>query len=112
MNRLILTNSKSPLLIAALSIFFIFSVSNVYAETDLSAREIMEKVDEESRKSTESAFTRMKLTTCKYGKRDGKVKCAEKARVKLVESAQINTGEITKIARVLPSFLNLQVRKV
>ena len=50
MNRLILTNSKSPLLIAALSIFFIFSVSNVYAETDLSAREIMEKVDEVSRK--------------------------------------------------------------
>ena len=93
MNRLILTNSNSPLLVVALSIFFIFSVSNVYAETDLSAREIMEKVDEESRKSTESAFTRMKLTTCKYGKRDGKVKCAEKARVKLVESAQINTGE-------------------
>ena len=68
MNRSILTNSNSPLLVVALSIFFIFSVSNVYAETDLSAREIMEKVDEESRKSTESAFTRMKLTTCKYGK--------------------------------------------
>jgi hypothetical protein len=105
MNRLILTNSKSPLLIAALSIFFIFSVSNVYAETDLSAREIMEKVDEESRKSTESAFTRMKLTTCKYGKRDGKVKCAEKARVKLVESAQINTGEDNKDSKSIAIIL-------
>ncbi len=105
MNRLILTNSKSTLLIAALSIFFIFSVSNVYAETDLSAREIMEKVDEESRKSTESAFTRMKLTTCKYGKRDGKVKCAEKARVKLVESAQINTGENNKDSKSIAIIL-------
>ena len=105
MTRLILTNSNSPLLVVALSIFFIFSVSNVYAETDLSAREIMEKVDEESRKSTESAFTRMKLTTCKYGKRDGKVKCAEKARVKLVESAQINTGENNKDSKSIAIIL-------
>ena len=105
MNRLLLTNSNSPLLVVALSIFFIFSVSNVYAETDLSAREIMEKVDEESRKSTESAFTRMKLTTCKYGKRDGKVKCAEKARVKLVESAQINTGENNKDSKSIAIIL-------
>ena len=105
MNRLILTNSNSPLLVVALSIFFIFSVSYVYAETDLSAREIMEKVDEESRKSTESAFTRMKLTTCKYGKRDGKVKCAEKARVKLVESAQINTGENNKDSKSIAIIL-------
>ncbi|MFM1547737.1 MAG: outer membrane lipoprotein-sorting protein, partial [Candidatus Pseudothioglobus sp.] len=96
MNRLILTNSNSPLLVVVLSIFLIISVSNVYAETDLSAREIMEKVDEESRKSTDSAFTRMKLTTCKYGLSGGKVKCAEKARVKLVESAQINTGQDNK----------------
>ncbi len=105
MNRSILINSNSPLLVVALSIFFIFSVSNVYAETDLSAREIMEKVDEESRKSTESAFTRMKLTTCKYGKRDGKVKCAEKARVKLVESAQINTGENNKDSKSIAIIL-------
>ena len=105
MNRLILTNSNSPLLVVALSIFFIFSVSNIYAETNLSAREIMEKVDEESRKSTESAFTRMKLTTCKYGKRDGKVKCAEKARVKLVESAQINTGENNKDSKSIAIIL-------
>ena len=105
MNRLILNNSNSPLLVVALSIFLIISVSNVYAETDLSAREIMEKVDEESRKSTESAFTRMKLTTCKYGKRDGKVKCAEKARVKLVESAQINTGENNKDSKSIAIIL-------
>ena len=64
---------------------------NAFADTDLSAREIMERVDEESRKSTDSAFTRMKLTTCKYGKKDGKIKCAEKPRIKLVENAQINT---------------------
>ena len=105
MNRLILNNSNSPLLVVALSIFLIISVSNVYAETDLSAREIMEKVDDESRKSTESAFTRMKLTTCKYGLSGGKVKCAEKARVKLVESAQINTGKDNKDSKSIAIIL-------
>ena len=96
MNRLILNNLKPALLIALLSIFFTLISFNAIAETELSALEIMERVDEESRKSTDSAFTRMKLTTCKYGKKDGKVKCAEKPRVKLVESAQINTGDDNK----------------
>ena len=96
MNRLILNDLKPTLLIALLSIFFTLISFNAIAETELSALEIMERVDEESRKSTDSAFTRMKLTTCKYGKKDGKVKCAEKPRVKLVESAQINTGDDNK----------------
>ena len=93
MNKLILTHSKSTLLTFVLGAFLTLQAPNVYAETNLSAREIMERVDVESRKSTDSAFTRMKLTTCKYGLSGGKVKCAEKARVKLIENAQINTGE-------------------
>ncbi|MDC1417961.1 outer membrane lipoprotein-sorting protein [Candidatus Thioglobus sp.] len=93
MNKLILTYSKSTLLSVALGAFLTLQAPYVYAETNLSAREIMERVDVESRKSTDSAFTRMKLTTCKYGLSGGKVKCAEKARVKLIENAQINTGE-------------------
>ena len=66
MNRLLVTSNYS-LLVIVLSVFLSLSSLQVYAETDLSAREIMEKVDEESRKSSDSAFTRMKLTTCKYG---------------------------------------------
>ena len=104
MKRLLVTSNYS-LLVIVFSVVLSLSSVQIYAETDLSAREIMEKVDEESRKSTESAFTRMKLTTCKYGKRDGKVKCAEKARVKLVESAQINTGENNKDSKSIAIIL-------
>jgi hypothetical protein len=93
MNKLIITYSKSTLLTIALGTFLILQAPIVYAENNLSARDIMERVDVESRKSTDSAFTRMKLTTCKYGLSGGKVKCAEKARIKLIENAQINTGE-------------------
>jgi hypothetical protein len=104
MNRLLVTSNYS-LLVILLSVFLLLSSLQVYAETDLSAREIMEKVDEESRKSSDSAFTRMKLTTCRYGLSGGKVKCAEKARVKLVESAQINTGQDNKDSKSIAIIL-------
>jgi len=104
MNRLLVTSNYS-LLVIVLSVFLSLSSVQVYAETDLNAREIMEKVDEESRKSSDSAFTRMKLTTCKYGLSGGKVKCAEKARVKLVESAQINTGQDNKDSKSIAIIL-------
>ena len=104
MNRLLVTSNYS-LLVIVLSVFLSLSSVQVYAETDLNAREIMEKVDEESRKSSDSAFTRMKLTTCRYGLSGGKVKCAEKARVKLVESAQINTGKDNKDSKSIAIIL-------
>jgi len=104
MNRLLVTSNYS-LLVIVLTVFLSLSSVQVYAETDLNAREIMEKVDEESRKSSDSAFTRMKLTTCKYGLSGGKVKCAEKARVKLVESAQINTGQDNKDSKSIAIIL-------
>jgi len=104
MNRLLVTSNYS-LLVIVLTVFLSLSSVQVYAETDLSATEIMEKVDEESRKSSDSAFTRMKLTTCKYGLSGGKVKCAEKARVKLVESAQINTGQNNKDSKSIAIIL-------
>jgi hypothetical protein len=96
MKKLMTNNLNSKLFIVLISFCMALVSSYSIAETDLSAREIMERVDEESRKSTDSAFTRMKLTTCKYGKKDGKIKCAEKPRIKLVENAQINTGEDNK----------------
>ena len=64
MKRLLVTSNYS-LLVIVLSVVLLLSSVQVYAETNLSAREIMEKVDEESRKSSDSAFTRMKLTTCR-----------------------------------------------
>ena len=72
---------------------------------DLTAREIVQKMDDERRASTESAFNRMKLTTCKYGVKNGKLKCVEKPRVKLLESAQINTGADMKDSKSIAIIL-------
>lgn len=71
------------------------------AETDLSARDIMQRMDDNQRKTTASAFTRMKLTTCKFGYKDSKIKCVEKPRIKVIESVQINTGVDNKDTRAI-----------
>ncbi len=57
------------------------------------AREIMEKVDQISRSTNNSSFTVMKLSTCKFGVSNRKIKCLEKPRVKKLESVQLNTGK-------------------
>ena len=105
MNKLNLNNLKSTFIIVILSIFFTLISSYTLAETKLSARDIMEKVDKESRKLTHSAFTRIKLTTCKYGKKNAKVKCTEKPRIKLIENAQINTGDNNKDTKTISIIL-------
>ncbi len=72
---------------------------------ELNAREIVQQMDDTRRASSESAFNRMKLTTCKYGIKNGKLKCVEKPRVKLLESAQINTGPDNKDSKSIAIVL-------
>ena len=53
---------------------------------DLTAREIMEKLEDNQRATSNSALTRMQLSTCKYGVVDNRITCAERPRVKSLES--------------------------
>ena len=50
MNKVIMNDLRSKLLIVLLGVFMTLMSSHVIAETSLSAIEIMERVDEESRK--------------------------------------------------------------
>ncbi|MDH5561364.1 MAG: outer membrane lipoprotein-sorting protein [Deltaproteobacteria bacterium] len=77
---------KKPTIIL---IMFLFSISPALAQ---SGREIMEKVDDVARAASESSFSIMKLSTCMFGKKGNKIRCAEKPRIKRIESVQINTG--------------------
>ncbi|MDA1369988.1 MAG: outer membrane lipoprotein-sorting protein [Proteobacteria bacterium] len=53
---------------------------------DLSARDILEKMEDNQRAQSNSALTRMQLSTCKYGVRESRITCAERPRVKSLES--------------------------
>jgi hypothetical protein len=57
-----------------------------------SGREIMDLVDEAQRATSDSAFNRMQLSTCKFGVKDSRITCAERARVKALESVGKNYG--------------------
>ena len=59
---------------------------------NLTGREIMELVDEAQRATSDSAFNRMQLSTCKFGVKDSRITCAERARVKSLESVGKNYG--------------------
>jgi hypothetical protein len=96
---------KTLLLTAALSTTLLLASVTPLQAADMSALEIVQKMDDERRASTESAFNRMKLTTCKYGVKNGKLKCVEKPRVKLMESAQINTGVDNKDSKSIAIIL-------
>ncbi len=58
----------------------------------LTSREIMIKVKEVADESNTSTIQKMKLATCKYGKKGRKIVCSEKPRVKVIESVQKDSG--------------------
>ena len=59
---------------------------------ELSGREIKQLVDDTSRRSNDSSFNRMQLSSCKFGVTDGRITCAERPRVKSLESVSKNYG--------------------
>ncbi|MDT8428865.1 MAG: outer membrane lipoprotein-sorting protein [Pseudomonadales bacterium] len=60
---------------------------------ELSAREILERVEESLRATSDSAFNRLQLSSCRFGVQDNKITCAERPRVKALESVAINLGQ-------------------
>ncbi len=55
-------------------------------------RDIMERVDANSRQRSEAVFSLLKMSTCKYGIKNKKVKCTQLPTIKVIESVAINTG--------------------
>lgn len=72
---------------------------------DLSALEIMERVEDNRRATSNSALSRMQLSTCKFGVRDGKITCAERPRVKSLESVGKGYGPELKDTRSVAILL-------
>ena len=59
---------------------------------ELSGLEIMLLVDDANRRQNDSSFNRMQLSSCKFGVTDGRITCAERPRVKSLESVSKNYG--------------------
>ena len=66
-------------------------MSNTVAQ-DLSGFEIMQMVDDAQRQTNDSSFNRMQLSSCKFGVTEGRITCAERPRVKALESVAKSYG--------------------
>ena len=73
------------------SIFLITFAGNTLGQ-DLNGFVIMKLVDDAQRASNDSSFNRMQLSSCKFGVTDGRITCAERPRVKSLESVAKNYG--------------------
>ena len=52
----------------------------------------MQLVEDAQRRTNDSSFNRMQLSSCKFGVTDGRITCAERPRVKSLESVSKNYG--------------------
>ncbi len=71
-----------------LSFIFVFS-SSAWAED---AIKIMQKVDLNTRGQSNSSSSLLKISTCKFGIKNKKIKCTEEPQIKSIESISINVG--------------------
>ena len=69
----------------------ILAVSSTQAQ-QLTGLEIMREVEKMLRSTNDSSFTRMKLSSCRFGISANRITCAERPRVKILESVAINLG--------------------
>ena len=76
-----------------------------FAQAEMTAREIVQKMNDNQLLTTDSSFNLLQLTSCKYGTHNGKLKCVEKPRIKLLESAQINLGADNKDSQSITIIL-------
>lgn len=83
-------------------ILALIPITFLMAET---GRDIMIKVDKVLRESYTSTIQNVKLSTCKYIIKDQKLKCAEEARVKVLQSIQKDFGVDNKDSRSIAFIL-------
>ena len=78
--------------IAYLTALFLGASAFYSNAQELSGLEIMQLVDDANRRQNDSSFNRMQLSSCKFGVTDGRITCAERPRVKSLESVSKNYG--------------------
>lgn len=91
-------------MIGTVALLTLFSISG-FAGQDLSARQIMDRMDEQQRLVADSTFSKSRLSSCKFGTKNKKLVCAETPRVKIMESVSVQSGPDKKDAKSVSVLL-------
>jgi len=76
----------------SLALIFIIMAVIVQPSYANTGQEILEKMEDYQRSLTDSAYSKSRLSSCKFGVKDKKIVCAEKPRIKILEAVGINDG--------------------
>jgi len=87
--------SRLTALLISTSIVICVLIPSAFAQS-LTGMEIMERVEDFQRATSDSAFNKMQLSTCRFGVKDSRITCAERPRVMSLESVGKNYGEDLK----------------
>lgn len=90
---------------AAAAVIGLMMAGGIQAQTAPDARQILEQVEDNQRAIADAAFNRIQLSSCRFGLQDNQITCAERPRVKALESVSINTGESKRDTRVISIVL-------
>lgn len=82
------------------SMFLIVCFNSAVAQ-DLTGYDIMKLVDDTQRRTNDSSFSRIQLSSCKFGVTNGRITCADRPRVKSLESVAKNYGRELKDTKVV-----------
>ena len=74
------------------SLIFMASFTVSVLGQEITGLSIMQLVDDAQRQTNNSSFNKMQLSSCKFGVASGRITCAEKPRVKSLESVAKNYG--------------------
>jgi hypothetical protein len=82
-----ITTLKQVLLLV---VFYIPTIAN---SQTITAIDIMERMEDNQRATSNSALSKMQLSTCRFGVKESRITCAERPRVKSLESVGKGYGE-------------------
>jgi len=68
-------------------------------------RTILEQVEDNQRAISDAAFNRVQLSSCRFGLQNNQITCAERPRVKSLETVSINTGASKRDTRSISIVL-------
>lgn len=83
---------------------FFLALSNL-ALAEMSAREIMEKVDRQQRDVSDSTLSKSRLSSCQFAVKNKQVSCTETPRIKVMESVSKQLGEAKKDSQSISIIL-------
>jgi len=84
---------------------FLLSSTMVEASEQLSARNIMDKVDRQQREAADRVLSKSRLSSCPYVIKNKKIVCTQNPRVRVIESVSRQLGDDKKDSQAISIIL-------